>query len=64
MKQGHVLETSSSALPGGHSIRLQDVEEIDEPEHSFPPFDGPFWVLERVLVPEPHVVEHDDHSLQ
>ena len=62
MKQRY-SKTSYSVLRG-HSTKLQDVEEIDEPEHSFPPFDGPFWVLERVLVPEPHVFEHDDHSLQ
>ena len=41
----------------GQSSVLQDVEEIGDPEHSR-------GVLERVLVPPPHVFEQDPHELQ
>ena len=33
------------------------------PEQGAPPLNGPFLVLERVLVHEPPVLEHDDHDL-
>ena len=43
---------------------LHDLDEVDDPEHSCPPGDGPFWVLERVLMPPPHVLVHDPHEPQ
>ena len=49
--------------PPGHPFVWHDVEEVGKPEHCFPPLYGPYWVLERVMEPEPHVFEHDDHEL-
>ena len=43
--------------PGQSSV-LHEVEEEDDPEHSVPPFFGPTFDLVRVLVPEPHDLEH------
>ena len=43
---------------------MHDVESESDPEHCFPPKCGPICVLERVLVPKPHVIEHDPHELQ
>ena len=38
--------------------------EVDDPEHFCPPLNGPFWVLERVLLPPPHVLEQDPQEPQ
>ena len=52
------------SLPPGQLFSLHDVDEVDDPEHSCPPKDGPFWVLERVLLPPPHVFVQDPQELQ
>ena len=52
-----------SPSPGQPSV-LQDVVEVDDPEHFCPPLNGPFWVLERDLLPPPHVLEQDPQELQ
>ena len=52
-----------SPSPGQPSV-LQDVVEVDDPEHFCPPLNGPFWVLERVLLPPPHVLEQVSQELQ
>ena len=50
-------------LPGqGFALHRDDDDE--DPEHSFPPHCGPLFVLERVVVPEPHVFVHDCHDPQ
>ena len=49
--------------PPGQFFVLHDWEEVDDPLQARPPFCAPRWVLERVLVPEPHDFEHDDHDL-
>ena len=43
--------------PGQSSV-LHEVEEEDDPEQSVPPFSGPSFDLVRVMVPEPHDLEH------
>ena len=42
---------------------LHVVEDVADPEHSFPLQSGAFWVLVRVLLPPSQVLEHDPHSL-
>ena len=60
---GSFLNIFMSSPPGQLSV-LHEVEEVDDPEHSFPPSYGPFFFLERVVVPPPHVLEHDPQELQ
>ena len=46
--------------PGaGQLFSLHVVESEDDPEQSVPPFCGPTFDLVRVLLPEPHDLEHE-----
>ena len=42
---------------------LHDCEELEDPEQD-PPLYGPYFDLDRYLVPEPHVFEQDPHDPQ
>ena len=58
-----VSTIDTSFLPGQLFVR-HSAMLVDEPEHRLPPQNGPYFDLERVLVPEPHVFEQDPHELQ
>ena len=60
---GKELFSLPESPESGQLFVWHDVEEVGDPEHCFPPLYGPYWVLERVMEPEPHVFEHDDHEL-
>ena len=50
-------------LPG-QILVLHEADSDDNPVHGFPPWNGPFVDLERVILPEPHVFEHVLQELQ
>ena len=41
----------------GQSFALHDIASVVDPEQSLPPWSGPFFDLERVIVPESQVLE-------
>ena len=48
----------------GQALVLQEVENVDDPVQGVPPYSGPFVVLDWVMVPDPHVVEHEPQGPQ
>ena len=52
-----MISNLKTHLPG-QLLVLHEVEDEDDPEQSVPPFIGPTFDLVRVLVPEPHDLEH------
>ena len=49
-----ILHINIFRLPGQLSV-LHRVDSDGDPVQTFPPWNGPFSDLERVMVPEPHV---------
>ena len=57
------LTPKMTYLPG-QILVLHEADSDGNPIHAFPPWNGPFVDLERVILPEPHVFEQVLQELQ